>query len=416
MDQHFSIPVFKAVFDEEEFESGVKAISFVTSPAIEVDGIALAKEKEPFKFASLDKEQAFLAPVLIPNKKIYRETVMGDPYYIVFEEDVVKKLAYKFMKEKLTDITNLEHDQNTINNNSYIVESFLVSNPSMQKALVEMGLEELPIGSWVAKYKITDEETYNLLASNKLKGLSVEAFISMKLNKINNLKQKTDMKKSKLQTILQELKSILLEVKLSEYVTAEGNVIEVDDESGMILNPVDIQDGEYALADGSVIVVVDKKIAQVKAAPATTTTTTAEPAPAPAQAAKKEKMMEVKTVDGVPLFIDEETLQVSVVAEDGSYSPAPEGEHTLEDGTVIVVDAEGKLVQKMSKSVKDKMNEMTNIITQLHNEIAELKTKLSSTPASPAPVLPKKEEVNFSKLTVAQRAALAAIERKKAKM
>lgn len=438
MNQHFSIPVFKAVFDEEEFDSGVKAVSFVNSPAIEVDGIALAKDKEQFKFASLEKEQAFLAPVLIPDKKIYRETVIGDPYYIVFEKDVVKKLAYKFMKEKLTDVTNVEHNSSTVNNKSYMVESFLITNELMQKALVEMGLEELPLGSWIAKYKVTDAETYNLLASNKLKGLSVEAFIGMELNKINKIKTKSDMKKeNKFKSILQELKSLLMEVDLASYVLEDGSIIETA-EDGTVTNPADIADGEYKTSDGGSIVVVGKKVTEVKpAAPEApnvdvevevpmATGATAAPSgstapavpaeqPKPEEAKKKEKMMEVKKTDGTVLFIDEETLQVSIVAEDGSYSPAPAGEHELEDGTIIVVDDQGKLVEKMSKSVKEKMNTLTKTIADLHNEVQELKTKLSSTPAIASPIVPKKNErqVDLSKLTVAQRAALAALDRKK---
>ena len=52
------------------------------------------------------------------------------------------------------------------------------------------------------------------------------------------------------------------------------------------------------------------------------------------------KLMEVTTVDGVMLEIDGEELMVGSVVKvknsDGTYSDAPDGEHTLQDGTVIV--------------------------------------------------------------------------------
>lgn len=54
-----------------------------------------------------------------------------------------------------------------------------------------------------------------------------------------------------------------------------------------------------------------------------------------------------KLVDGT--VIEAEAFEVGyplfVTAEDGSKSPAPAGEHTLEDGTVVTVDEQGTIVE-----------------------------------------------------------------------
>jgi hypothetical protein len=64
-----------------------------------------------------------------------------------------------------------------------------------------------------------------------------------------------------------------------------------------------------------------------------------------------EKMQEQKSladgtiVEANPAF--EVGAQLSVVGEDGAMVPAPEGQHTLEDGVVVKVDAAGVITEIM---------------------------------------------------------------------
>lgn len=65
---------------------------------------------------------------------------------------------------------------------------------------------------------------------------------------------------------------------------------------------------------------------------------------APAVEATTEAPVEAKEMtlkDGTKVVVEGD--MVSVVAEDGTKTPAPDGEHELEDGTKITV-TEGKLV------------------------------------------------------------------------
>ena len=53
-------------------------------------------------------------------------------------------------------------------------------------------------------------------------------------------------------------------------------------------------------------------------------------------------------VDGTPVHVEtdfEVGVQLHVVQPDGTFVPAPEGEHTLEDGRTLVVDADGIIVE-----------------------------------------------------------------------
>lgn len=90
---------------------------------------------------------------------------------------------------------------------------------------------------------------------------------------------------------------------------------------------------------------------------------------APAPEVVTENFIEVTTVDGIMLEIDGEELAVGATVKiknaDGTYTDAPDGEHTLQDGTVIVtaasaiteikpapeveVEVEDKAVEKLSE-------------------------------------------------------------------
>jgi hypothetical protein len=76
----------------------------------------------------------------------------------------------------------------------------------------------------------------------------------------------------------------------------------------------------------------------------------------------KLKLNQIREVLGMPVKLERATLAdgtivevekleigfpVSIVAEDGSMTPAPEGEHTLENGMKIKVDANGVIAEIM---------------------------------------------------------------------
>jgi hypothetical protein len=68
------------------------------------------------------------------------------------------------------------------------------------------------------------------------------------------------------------------------------------------------------------------------------------------------KLATAKLKDGTVVEAEELApgAALVVVAEDGSKSPAPAGEHTLEDGTVVLVDESGSIVSlKPLEAAKD---------------------------------------------------------------
>jgi hypothetical protein len=66
------------------------------------------------------------------------------------------------------------------------------------------------------------------------------------------------------------------------------------------------------------------------------------------------KLASAKLADGTVVEAEEFVpgAALVVVAEDGSKSPAPAGEHTLEDGSVVLVDDAGSIVSIESKATE----------------------------------------------------------------
>ena len=161
---------------EEEGVDEVFAISLVESPAIESDFIYF--DKQTIQFAKVDTEQRMLiGPILIPDKQILRMDGEGQPYHVFFTKDTVKKLAQNYLMKKYTDKATLEHEGKI--KGVHLVESWIKDN-KLDKSN-GYGLN-LPQGSWVGMFKITDDKIWNeYVKDGKVKGFSIEGLFSHKL-------------------------------------------------------------------------------------------------------------------------------------------------------------------------------------------------------------------------------------------
>jgi len=161
---------------EEDGVDEVFAISLVEAPAIESDFIYF--DKQTIQFAKVDTEQRMLiGPILIPDKQILRMDGEGQPYHVFFTKDTVKKLAQNYLMKKYTDKATLEHEGKI--KGVHLVESWIKDN-KLDKSN-GYGLN-LPQGSWVGMFKITDDKIWNeYVKDGKVKGFSIEGLFSHKL-------------------------------------------------------------------------------------------------------------------------------------------------------------------------------------------------------------------------------------------
>jgi len=156
----------------------VFAISLVESPAIESDFIYF--DKEAVQFAAVDTEQQMLiGPILIPDKNILRVDGEGQPYHVFFTKDTVKKLAQNYLQKRYVSNATLEHDKKI--KGVDLVESW-IKDGQLDKSN-NYGLN-LPQGSWVGIFKISDKKLWNdYVKTGKVKGFSIEGLFSHRLVK-----------------------------------------------------------------------------------------------------------------------------------------------------------------------------------------------------------------------------------------
>ena len=162
--------VVKCVIDEEG-RLGITAMGLVDAPAIEENWIALSK----MQLSAINDERRMLyGPALIPDKEILRYDEKGEPYYVYFEKETVQKVAHQFFKKNLQHTTNLQHEIPVTG--VTVVESWLKEGKNDKS--IQLGLPELPDGTWFIGTKVDEEHVWNDVKEGKIKGYSIEGFFN----------------------------------------------------------------------------------------------------------------------------------------------------------------------------------------------------------------------------------------------
>ena len=188
------LPIYKITIEDEYADGenlGIEMIAFTSMPAIKVRGLAFNSEKKML-FAD-DVKYRITAPAMIPMDIYRRDSEEGD-YYVQFTADVIEKIHAKFMADlRNRDIFNLEHDTEK-KVPAYILETWIVDNPTKDKAFSTFGIE-VPEGTLMVTAQVTDPEYYNKLVEEGQVGFSIEGFLGLKLSeqiKLNNMNKLPD--------------------------------------------------------------------------------------------------------------------------------------------------------------------------------------------------------------------------------
>lgn len=252
-----SLPVYEVIVSEED-ETGVKFISLVDRPAIEVDWHAFSEQKKVFRFEKVGDQQKLAGPFLIPNLPIYRvDEKTKEAYYMTFSEKSIQILADKFNGQANNKNINVEHQPGS-QIDAYVSENWIVEDPKHDKS-AKYGFD-LPKGSWFGLVKIQDPTLWNdYIKAGELKGFSIEGMLG--ITKVKNSIQ-TQMEKT--------------EIKLTEVKTKEGAVLYTPDEVLAVGSEIFVvaedgtqtpyPDGDTELESGEVLRVKDGKVAEIIAA------------------------------------------------------------------------------------------------------------------------------------------------------
>ena len=153
---------------EDERTDEVFQISLVENPAIEAFGVFF--DKEEVHFAEMNEEGLFMAPILIPDKKILRVDGEGVPYEVYFTAPTIKRLAQMYLERKYQANVNVEHSEKV--NGVTLVESWIKESHNADKS--KMYNLNVPVGSWIGTFKIDNEKVREKFRKGELRAVSVE--------------------------------------------------------------------------------------------------------------------------------------------------------------------------------------------------------------------------------------------------
>jgi hypothetical protein len=167
------LPIFDLIIDEgpdSEFE--VNFVSMVDKPAIKANWLAF---KDVVKFAANDEERTIVGPALIPDMLILRQDDRIGQYYVKFSREEIKKIAVKFFEKGYQKNINLMHEEGAAVPGITIFQSFI-----SDEARGIPGMQGMPDGTWFLGAKVNNDEAWQQVKTEKLRGWSIEGIFKYK--------------------------------------------------------------------------------------------------------------------------------------------------------------------------------------------------------------------------------------------
>ena len=125
-----------------------------------------------FSFSIRDEDKRIVAgPLMTPNKMILRREGNGEPYYVFFSKDTIRRIQERFNKSGFQNVTDVDHD-GQIKTDNILLEQWLVESRVHDKSRY-YGFDNLPLGTWFGVYKVNDDETWEDIKSGKIRGFSI---------------------------------------------------------------------------------------------------------------------------------------------------------------------------------------------------------------------------------------------------
>ena len=174
------LPIKKAIIDVEDSEMGLKTVSLVSDPAIQINWIKFNKQSEIKLAIQNEDKRIIFTPVLIPNQLIYRN-IAGEEFNLMFDKETIEQVAQKWVKDNLSSTVDIEHSSKLIEGVTFF-ESVLLNNERFATA---KGFEGLPEGTWFLTGKVESDEVWSKVKSGEVNGVSIDGlFKTTEVNKV----------------------------------------------------------------------------------------------------------------------------------------------------------------------------------------------------------------------------------------
>jgi len=266
------IPVFEAIIDS--YDTGIYKISLVDLPAVESDFVAFNdQDKAEVKFSIDNEDERMVTGVIMrANFLIYRYSPEFGEYYIKYSPETIKTMAEKMMIDNTFNNVNLMHEYGTDVEGVNLVELFIKDT---SKGISPSSFEDIEDGSLFATYKINNDAIWEQIKLGTFKGFSLEGIFnleSVELKRQSNKQEKNTFLNTMNRLFNKFLKSF---VKCGSLTTVDDKefywVGEADLQIGDELfynadgeEAIKVEDGEYELKDGTVVVVTDGLVSEIR--------------------------------------------------------------------------------------------------------------------------------------------------------
>lgn len=196
--------------DEYNDIDGVKWLSVVDKPAIEVTGIyfkEFSDINEGFKFKEVDTEKGILAgPSMIPDIKIPRKDKVRGLFTVSFSKEQIEIAQRKFSRNQYGNNINFDHTDQKVK--AFVLEQWIITDPAFDKSRT-FGYN-LPIGTWFTMVKFDDMDFYRDVVKNGYHSFSIEMDGKLKAS----FKDIREDEKDEFDKLLSEFEEILNELKI----------------------------------------------------------------------------------------------------------------------------------------------------------------------------------------------------------
>ena len=301
------IEVFELVIDTDD-ESGVTAIALVDQPAIESNWMAFSQQTE-HKFNVKDEEKRIIEGYfMVADLLIPRIGENGEKFFVKFSAKTIEQIREKQSRLGLNNNFNLMHDPRQIAEGVYMLDNLIIDNERGKVAPKEF--EKVPNGSLWGSAKVDNDEIWEQVKNGEFTGFSVEGMfkqlepVTMDEDLINKIRQAIQAFEKSVQESVQvinnktidnmsketldKVKKLIFgedtkevaveatpevtEVKLMSAELADGTVVNIEPalEVGAVVT-VEVEgevapmpNGEYPLADGTVLTVAEGAITDIK--------------------------------------------------------------------------------------------------------------------------------------------------------
>lgn len=172
-------PVYEIALNDDVENSGMFGISLVDRPAIE-EGFVYFSEEQKTSFVFESEEKGLVVgPIMIPNKMILRKNYKtGEFYYVVFTEEVIDDIMYRYSKNGRFNIFTVQHNGEKFEG-AVMLEVW--KKESNNDKSVDYGYD-LPKGTVFAKVKIEDDTLKKSIKDGEINGFSIEINADVKLS------------------------------------------------------------------------------------------------------------------------------------------------------------------------------------------------------------------------------------------